>query len=121
MKKSPRQTHKYQVAQDLIKQLSSGGSLPHNAAHDEVYAVLDRAGYWWDASSRSWHKREPGQPENGRFRLAAGVYRIRITAHEADIVVVCQKIAAELYVCHSCWHTRRRKLISDSAWKRRAG
>lgn len=96
--KAPKQTRKYKAAQSALNALGAGakGLMVRNGSADNSYAALDAAGYWWDSQGGQWKQRVEGQSgTDGRYRLAAGVYRLRVTCHESDVIEVCKKIAAE--------------------------
>ncbi len=99
-----RQTKKLIEAQATLKLLPSGQRvlMKRNASHEDLYAILERAGYYWDSSDQRWHQGDDHSRAQGKFSgsifedadgLPTGVFKLRVIANESEISMVCAEIS----------------------------
>lgn len=102
-----RQTRKLVAAQQTLKALSSGehGLMKWNASHEDLYALLERAGYYWDSSDQQWHKGDAQSRARGQFSgsifededgLPTGVFKVRLMANGNEIAPVSADVSRAL-------------------------
>jgi hypothetical protein len=102
-----RQTRKLLEAQKTLKALPSGerGLMKWNASHEELYALLERARYYWDSSDQQWHKGDANSRARGQFSgsifedgngLPTGVFKLRVMANGDEIGQVCADVSRAL-------------------------
>lgn len=102
-----RQTRKLLEAQKTLKALSSGerGLVKWSASHEDVYATLERSGYYWDSSDQRWHKGDANSRAKGQFSgsifedeegLPTGVFKVRVMANGNEIAAVCADVSRAL-------------------------
>jgi hypothetical protein len=78
-----KRTKKYVAGERLM--LKIGGRIPDENA--DLYAVLERRGYWWDAKSGKWL--DTPAPSTSVFKTShgtpTGVVKIRVMAHPDEV------------------------------------
>ncbi len=99
-----RQTKKLLEAQKTLRALPSGqcGLMKRNASHEDLYAILERSGYYWDSGDQQWHQGDDHSRAQGKFSgsifedadgLPTGVFKLRVMANESEISSVCAEIS----------------------------
>jgi hypothetical protein len=83
------------IAKRLIADLNTAG-------HEDLYAILERSGYYWDSSDQCWHQGDERSRAQGKFSgfifedadgLPTGVFKLRVMANETEIATVCAEIS----------------------------
>jgi len=105
-----RRTAKYTAALSAIPALGDGKQqkmLMKALDHDELYATLEKRGYYWDAKNKQWHKGNDDDRARGKFSGSifedsdgnpTGVFRLRIMAHPDELAEVCVEVCRQLKV-----------------------
>jgi hypothetical protein len=102
-----RQTRKLMAAQQTLKALPSGerGVVKWNTSHEELYALLEHAGYYWDSGDQQWHKGDTHSRARGQFSgsifededgLPTGVFKVRLMANGDEIAPVSAAVSRAL-------------------------
>jgi len=70
-----------------------------------LYALLERADYYWDSSDQGWHKGDENSRARGQFSgskfedgdgLPTGVFEVRVMANGKEIASVCADVSRAL-------------------------
>jgi hypothetical protein len=105
-----RRTAKYTAALSTVPLLGDGKqskTIMTMLDHDELYATLEKRGYYWDAKDKQWHKGDENSRAKGQFSgsmfedpdgLPTGVFRLRIMAHPDELAQVCAEVCRKLTV-----------------------
>ncbi len=102
-----RQTRKLLEARKMLKALPSGerGLVKWNASHEEMYRLLERAGYCWNSSDQHWHKGDTRGRVRGQFSgsifedgdgIPTGVFKVRLMANGNEIMAICAVVSRAL-------------------------
>jgi hypothetical protein len=77
-----KQTDKYAKGKFIAQQ--NGISFPYRVENEELYAILEKNGFWWNGKSREWEK-EATRPSTTIFAdkngEATGIMRLRLMCH----------------------------------------
>ncbi len=122
-----RQTKKLIEAQKTLKALPSGqrGLMKRDATQDDYYAILEKAGYYWDSGDQQWHKGDENSRARGKFSgsifedgegLPTGVFRLRVMCGREELGAICAEVSRALVASGISVIE-----VSDKAYKNRRG
>jgi hypothetical protein len=93
---TPRQTKKFVKAQEVAKML---GINPRNLSHDDLYAKLEKQGFFWKYQENKWRIQQQGEGdsefEDDRGN-PSGIFKLRITAHRNEVEAIARQVTAIL-------------------------
>ena len=80
-----KRTKTYQAASQKYYEIEKAVAVKFD--NDELYAYLERKGFWWNADTGEWCK--GNKPSTSIFKtdddVASGVIRLRVMAHPDDV------------------------------------
>lgn len=85
-----KQTAKYVAALDMAKTVGVGKK---HKTGDELYSVLEAAGYSWSSPMKKWYLRPVAQPQN---EVAKTLVRVRITGHNEMLYSIMERVKIAL-------------------------